>query len=95
MNNFDMFKNMNFDELVDWLFKYSSYEDNPWDKWFNDTYCNNAKCPVEKVYIKDYGREMSFCWCELHGKCKFFPEFEDIPSGKEIIKMWLLLRSEC
>ena len=94
MNNFDDFKSMNIDKLVEWLDKYGNFEESPWMKWFGDTYCNNIKCPAEKVYVKDYGREMKFGWCELNGKCKFFPEFEDIPSNKEIIKMWLMLEVE-
>lgn len=94
MNNFDNFKSMNIDELVEWLDEYGNFEESPWMNWFNDTYCNNVKCPTEKAYVKDYGREMKFGWCELNGNCKFFPEFKDIPSNKEIIKMWLMLRVE-
>jgi hypothetical protein len=37
----------------------------------------------------DTGRKVKFAWCEFHEKCKFFPNLEEIPDDKEIIKMWL------
>lgn len=87
MTNFENIKAMSIDEFAEWLAKYESWEDTPWIQWFNDNYCD--KCELETGTMVDTGKEMLFAWCELHEKCKFFPDLEDIPDDKEIIKMWL------
>ena len=94
MNNFDMLKNMDIDEFVDWLSRYGNYEYNPWDEWFDITYCNNVKCPIEKAYSEYFEKEKSYSWCELNNKCKFFPELEGLPGYKEVLKMWLMLEAK-
>ena len=87
MTQFEKFKAMNLDEMVDWLDEHGEFDDSPWMSWWDKNYCNN--CPSETAYVPDYGREMKFAWCELHGVCKFFQEFDDVPDNKDIIKMWL------
>ena len=87
MKNIDMIKSKNIDELAEWLDRncYSEYA--PWIQWWNDSYCN--KCPSVFGKYADSDREIEFCWCELHDKCKFFPDMEETPDCKQMIKMWL------
>ena len=88
MNNFKKFQSMTFDELADWLDKYGAYDYSIWGNWFDDNYC--SKC--EPIGDGCYGND--FAWCELNGKCKYFQEFDMIPSNKQVIKMWLELESD-
>lgn len=88
MNNFKYINNMNIDELATWLDeKFSGFYDSPWEKWWNKNYCD--KCEPEIGRFKGEDRDAQFCWCELHGKCKYFQELVDTPDGKKICKMWL------
>ena len=99
MTNFDKLKSMNIDELVDWLDEHGEFDGSPWLKWFNDTYCNN--CPtIECTYAEYWNKpeanqhKVKCLYCELEGKCKFFPELKHNPDNKEIIKMWLMLEEK-
>ena len=38
---------------------------------------------------EDGGREFPCSYCELNGNCKFFPDLDEAPDNKMIIKMWL------
>lgn len=87
MKVFDKFKSKNIDELAEWLDKYSNFEYAPWMKWLEDTYC--SKCPTEIGRFVDSDRDVNFCWCELHNKCRFFSDMDSIPDSKQVIKMWL------
>lgn len=97
MTHFENIKAMSIDELASWLDKHGRF-DSPWMHWFNETYCNN--CPVEHGYLPDYTGmhtyhvPTEFAWCELHDKCKFFPDIDESPDNKDIIKMWLQLEVE-
>ena len=81
MKMFDNFKSMNMDELIEWLDKYCMHDHAPWMMWFDKNYCK--KCFEEIVDEYEYG------YCELNNKCKYFQDMDEIPSIKEIIKMWL------
>ena len=89
MNNFEKLKSMTIEELTDWIDKYGQFDDSPWMKWFDKTYCKN--CESIKRHSKQcgYNTETSYAYCELHDNCKFFPDIEYIPDNKDIIKMWL------
>jgi hypothetical protein len=87
MKVINMFEHMNIDEFVDWLDKHGSIEDAPWFKWWDSLYCNNCE-PVCSTSPNGYG-ESEYSFCELHGNCRYFQNMDDIPSGKQIIKMWL------
>ena len=93
INQYDKIKSMNINELSEWLDQYGQFDGSPWMEWWNDNYC--SKCPSEIGYITDSSGEnewktpCEFGWCELHDKCKFFEDLEDVPDNKEIIKMWL------
>lgn len=93
MTKFDNFKSKNIDELVEWLDKYGAFDNSPWMLWFDKNYCRN--CPPEDSLIPDSQEEQEYwhhcecAWCELHDKCKFFPEMDEVPDNKQVIKMWL------
>lgn len=87
MTVFDNIKNKNIDEFAEWLDKCGVFEDSPWHKYWNENYCH--KCEPEIGRILGTDRDTEFAWCELHNKCKFFKDMEDIPDNKQIIKMWL------
>ena len=88
MNNFEYIKDMNIDELAAWLDKqFEWFYDSPWEKWWSETYCN--KCKPEMVKMEDRINKVPVGWCELHDKCKFFQDLENIPGSIEVCKIWL------
>lgn len=92
MTVFQKIKNMDTDELAEWLDEHGAYDDAPWFRWWDENYCKKCK-PVIGKY-KDFDREMEFAWCELNDdRCKFFQDMDEMLSNKQIIKMWL--ESEC
>ena len=97
MTNYNKLISMSIDELAEWLYKHSSFDDVPWSTWFDYTYC--ANCEAIKVTKEDskellgfqlmYGDGCECSYCEIHNKCKYFPDKEDVLDNKEIIKLWL------
>lgn len=87
MTIFESIKSMNIDEFVEWICRYDDIDGYPWLEWFSKKYC--AECKPEKVYAPYLGHDIECSWCELHGKCKFFLDMDDIPNTKQTIKMWL------
>lgn len=87
MTIFDKIKTMNREQIADWLDKCGAFDGSPWTEWFDKKYCKN--CPSENVYVEYFNSYADCAWCELNYKCKFFPDMKDIPSNKDIIKMWL------
>jgi hypothetical protein len=88
MTIFENIKSKNIDELAEWLNKYGLQDYSPWDNWFDNNYCNNC----ESIIQQDTKHCLTFecAWCELNGnKCKYFPDMNGIPWGKQIIKLWL------
>jgi hypothetical protein len=92
MTNFEKLKSLDIDQLVEWLDE-NGHHDAVWWKWFEETYCE--KCPTETVYIDDHEgehiwkTECECSYCEIHDKCRFFQEMDDVPDSKETIKLWL------
>lgn len=87
--NFEKIKEMDIDQFTRWLDKYGQWDNSPWSKWFDSTYCRQRES-VEATVEDDFGkREFDFAWCELEHKCRYFADREDVPDCKEIIKMWL------
>ena len=89
---------MSLECFADWLDKNSCCDDAAWSNFFNEEYCK--KCEAIKCTYADakeilgiqafsYGGNVDCAYCEVYGKCKFFPEIDDIPSNKDIIKLWL------
>ena len=87
MTVFNEVKSKNIDEFVDWLDEVGMYDGSPWIKFWDDNYC--SKCEPEVVEDPDTGGEFCNMYCELHDKCNYFKDMDDIPSIKQIIKMWL------
>lgn len=92
MTIFEEMKSMNIDEFVEWLDKHGAFDTAPWMFWFDNNYCK--KCEPEVAYVEELHKKCECGWCELHGKCKFFEDLEEVPHHKQIIKMWLELESE-
>ena len=92
MNNFKNLRSMSIDQLVEFLGT-NGHHDAIWWKWFEEAYCE--KCESETVYIDEHEgehiwkTECECCYCEVHDKCRFFPDMDDVPDSKETIKMWL------
>lgn len=84
---FDAFKLMNIEELADWICKHNSFENSPWSAWWDENYCQ--KCESVIAFVPYLNGEYECAWCETNGKCRFFQELNEIPSLKDIIKMWL------
>lgn len=104
MTNLQKLENMSFDELVEWLDKYGMFDNSPWLKSFNDKYCDNCesiKLKYEEAQEKlgfslyehfDCDSECAYCELEDESgkkRCRFFPDLDDIPDNKLIIKLWL------
>lgn len=89
MRIYDVFRNMSIDQLADWLDEHGVFDESPWMKWFNDTYC--AKCENVMCHYPESAHEFPVFYCELEHKCRFFPDMDHEPDNREIIKMWLNL----
>lgn len=87
MNNFEKLQSMSTEEFSAWLNQNGMWDNSPWSIWLDQKYCQNC----EEVICKspDDSRNYICSYCEIYDKCRFFPEHEDVPDGKEIIKMWL------
>lgn len=90
MNNYEKISSMTVDELAEYLNDRWTYDDDPSIEWWNRKYCSICEPIIEHVTMCDYETEMGFSYCELNnGKCKFFPELEEIPDSKQIMELWL------
>lgn len=87
MKIIDVIKSFNLDEMVEFLTKYSSLDENPWNDWWDENYC--SKCMPEISTESYYCGYMECTYCELHGNCKYFPDMKEVPNYEQVIKMWL------
>ena len=99
MTNFSKIKSMTVDELAEWLYNYSQFENTPWMLSFDEKYCN--KCELIEVRYEDtrdalgidpllWGHPTKCAFCEVDPKkCRFFPGLDTVPSSLEMITMWL------
>lgn len=87
MKIIDVIKSFTTDEMADFLDKYTAMGDTPWEDWFDENYCN--KCMPEISPDSYYCGYVDCAYCELHNNCKYFPEMNETPSYKQVIKMWL------
>lgn len=91
MTQFEALKEKNLVEFAQWLLELQDGSEFPWDVWFNENYCKKCKSIIKLVSnpfcpSKQMIQEYSFC--EIHNCCRFFPEYEVLPSEK-IIELWL------
>lgn len=84
---FDKFKSINIDGMAEWLDQYGMFDNSPWMTWFDQQYCKN--CEDVMCKYENGKREFPYSYCEFNGNCKFFPDLDESPDNKMIIKMWL------
>lgn len=84
MTVFENFKTKSIDEIAGWLDEHIILDNAPWYRWWDNNYCKKCFAEIDKSET---------VWCESNGNCIFFKDKEEIPSTKEMIKMWL--ESEC
>lgn len=92
MTKFESLKLKNIDELAEWFDKYIIHDYVPWIKWWDENYCSKCEPEIINKYSVCCGDmvDMECAWCELNNnKCKYFKDMDEMPSNKEIIKMWL------
>lgn len=87
MTRFEELKNMNIDEFAEWINKDTQCDDSAWMKWWDSTYCKN--CESIRAFVPYLNGEHECAWCEVNGKCRFFPNMSGVPSCKDIVKLWL------
>lgn len=95
MTNFEKITTeMDMDDLTDFLNSIDCIENAPWNKWFNENYCNSEKCPAIEAKCLN-GSTCQFAYCELNkkkngnGKCCFFPDKDILGGYRDVIKLWL------
>ena len=87
MTVFKNIKHMNIDEFAEWFEKNCTHDENPCDVWWSKNYCD--KCEPVVLYDEELGRKMKLCWCELHNKCKYFQDRNELLDKRQMIKIWL------
>lgn len=87
MTVFENLTSKNIDELAEWFSKYGASGEVLWDKWFDDNYCRQCFPVID--YLPELDKECECSWCEIHNKCRFFQYMDNMPSPKQVIKMWL------
>lgn len=92
MTQFEALKEKNLVEFAQWLLELQDSSEFPWDVWFNENYCKKCDSIFKVVSnpfypSKQMTQECSFC--EINNCCRFFPEYEMLPSEK-IIELWLV-----
>ena len=99
MTNYRNLKNMNIDELANWLDENGQFDGSPWSEWFDTNYCKKCtpiKCRIESTNIGFTplypNKEIDCSYCEINNKCKYIKKLDNIPTNKDIIKMWLKLK---
>lgn len=87
MTVFEKIKAVDINGLIEMFDKFSFNEHSPWFEWYDKKYCGN--CIAEIKFHPEINRDAEFGWCEMHQNCRYFPELDEIPDTKQIIKMWL------
>lgn len=89
MTVFEFITSMSIDELAELLDEYGMFDGSPWMDLFDKNYCLKCESEIVRIPNIDGERVEEAGWCELHGKCKYFQDMDEIPDNKAIIKMWL------
>lgn len=95
MKIFENLKNKSIDELAEWLAENCDFDFAPWWKWWDENYCKKCEPVTMCKYEEEYGFDVEheYGWCELHERCKFFPDMNEKPNTTQTIKLWL--ESKC
>ena len=98
MNNYKRLTSLSVEDFAKWIDEYGKFDDSPWITWFSNKFCNT--CPSVIIDKKDsldklgfelwYGTSTTCSYCEINNKCRYFPDMEVTPSNFDIIKMWLM-----
>lgn len=97
MTRFDELKNMDIEALTEWIYEHGQFDGSPWCEWWDENYCRKCKPVIchhteakEKLGFEPfYEKDVECGYCEIEHKCRFFMEMDEIPSCKDIVKMWL------
>ena len=98
MNNFESLKSMSVEDLAAWLDQNGIIDNSPWFEDFNKKYCVNCEpiiCKYEdaekalgfKPMFED--DEIECAYCEIYNKCRYFEDRDEVPDGKEMVRLWL------
>lgn len=94
--NFTRIISMDKEQLARFLDKNTKDDGTPWSKWFDKNYCKNCESieidrdtAIKELGIHSFYGPVQCAYCELHHKCKFFPDMDDIPDSYDTILMWL------
>ena len=98
MTNFEKIKAMSLEDIAKFIDEHGMYDDTPWMNWWDKNYCD--KCESVILNFEDTKKilgltpfyednETECAYCEVHHKCKYFPNLEEEPSMFDIVKMWL------
>ena len=96
MTRFEKFQKMNLAEFAQEFNSLIESDCAPWDEEFDKKFCENCES-IECEYefgadwfaVHSGTRTVSVSYCELHDKCRFFPDKNSIPTAAEVIEMWL------
>jgi len=102
VNNFENLKKMSLEDFAAWLDENGMFDNSSWTNWFAKKYCDNCES-IECRYVEAkeklgitpfYDDTIECAYCELADesgikRCRFFPDLDDIPNNREVIKMWL------
>lgn len=74
MMNLENFQSMvkNIDEFAKWLNE-NCGDDAAWILWYDKNYCKECSC-VNINGEESCGWDADYAYCEIHKKCRFFPE---------------------
>lgn len=97
MTRYDKFISASLEALATWIDEHGQFNGSPWMEWFNRNYCSNCEpIHIKKEDSKDvlgfdlmFVNETTCSYCEVHHKCRYFPEYNDVISNCDIIKLWL------
>lgn len=92
MTIYDKFTTSTPTSLAEWLDEHGQFDGSPWMEWFDTNYCKKCE-PILGKCEDDY-RTLKFSYCELKGRCRFFPDLDHCIRNSEIIEMWLKLEVE-
>ncbi len=87
MRLYEKLLGLSIEEFAQEIESWSDCEVEPWHDWFESEYCEHC-APVYAQYPLDHVTH-ACAYCELNDKCRHFPEMNHIPTGAEIVEMWL------
>lgn len=87
MTKYEKIMSMSIDEFASWFANNCENNEDQAFTWYDKTYC--SKCEKIKAFCSSKERTEEFAYCELYGKCRFFPELNEVPDVLTTVKLWL------